>query len=255
VRQGLSASGHATLWPCSPVTSHNPFERRGSPTLRRVSGQRRVFGPFGDSFAENGRLRAFHWEEIALRHDHTPQRRHLVRSNTLTVAVTCTFLGAWDPTPAAAHVRWGHASRSFHHHDVHYAATRHWRSRRGPRANEPPAFANIFSTLGTPAGRPGRSIAVERSFGGSGIASVYSGRLTASGEHMNAGALTAAHRTLPFGTMVTVVNNSTGRSVLVRINDRGPFVHGRVIDLSPGAAHAIGVSGTAPVTLSVGGHS
>ena len=121
--------------------------------------------------------------------------------------------------------------------------------------HEPPAFANIFSTLGTPAGRPGRSSAVERSFGGSGIASVYSGRLTASGEHMNAGALTAAHRRLPFGTMVTVVNNSTGRSVLVRINDRGPFVHGRVIDLSPGAAHAIGVSGTAPVTLSVGGHS
>jgi rare lipoprotein A len=97
---------------------------------------------------------------------------------------------------------------------------------------------------------------VERSFGGSGIASVYSGRLTASGEHMNAGALTAAHRTLPFGTMVTVVNNSTGRrSVVVRINDRGPFVRGRVIDLSPAAAHAIGVSGTAPVTLSVGGHS
>ena len=211
MRQGLSASGHATLWPCFPVTSHNPFERRGSPTLRRVSGQRRVFGPFGDSVAESGRLRAFHWEEIALRHDHTPQRRHLVRSNTLTVAVTCTFLGAWDPTPAAAHVRWGHASRSFHHHDVHYAATRHWRSRRGPRANEPPAFANIFSTLGTPAGRPGRSSAVERSFGGSGIASVYSGRLTASGEHMNAGALTAAHRTLPFGTMVTVVGRAAGR--------------------------------------------
>jgi rare lipoprotein A len=50
---------------------------------------------------------------------------------------------------------------------------------------------------------------------------------------MNSGAMTAAHRTLRFGTKVTVLNNHTGRSVVVRINDRGPFVHGRVIDLSP----------------------
>jgi rare lipoprotein A len=70
---------------------------------------------------------------------------------------------------------------------------------------------------------------------------------------MNGGALTAAHRTLPFGTMVTVVNNSNGRTVVVRINDRGPFVRGRVIDLSPAAARAIGIGGLAPVSLSVGG--
>ncbi len=70
---------------------------------------------------------------------------------------------------------------------------------------------------------------------------------------MNSGAMTAAHRTLPFGTMVTVVNNHTGRSVVVRINDRGPFVHGRVIDLSPAAARAIGVNGLAAVLLKVGG--
>jgi len=87
---------------------------------------------------------------------------------------------------------------------------------------------------------------------GSGIASVYSGARTANGEHMNPHALTAAHRSLPFGTHVTVTNNHTGRSVVVRINDRGPFVKGRVIDLSPAAAHAIGVSGLAPVSLSVG---
>jgi rare lipoprotein A len=86
-----------------------------------------------------------------------------------------------------------------------------------------------------------------------GLASVYSGGRTASGEPMNSGALTAAHRTLPFGTRVTVVNNHTGRSVVVRINDRGPFVGGRVIDLSPAAAHAIGVSGLAPVSLRVVG--
>jgi len=89
--------------------------------------------------------------------------------------------------------------------------------------------------------------------GGDGLASVYSGGRTASGEQMSSGAMTAAHRTLPFGTRVAVVNNHTGRSVVVRINDRGPFVGGRVIDLSPAAARAIGVSGLAPVSLRVVG--
>ncbi len=69
---------------------------------------------------------------------------------------------------------------------------------------------------------------------------------------MNPGAMTAAHRTLPFGTRVTVVNRRNGRSAVVRINDRGPFVHGRVIDLSPAAARALGVDGLAPVSLIVG---
>ena len=89
----------------------------------------------------------------------------------------------------------------------------------------------------------------------SGIASVYSGGRTANGERMVSSALTAAHRSLPFGTMVRVTNRSTGRSVVVRINDRGPFVRGRVIDLSPAAAHALGFSGLANVTLDVVGKS
>ncbi len=89
----------------------------------------------------------------------------------------------------------------------------------------------------------------------SGIASVYSGGRTANGEHMVSSALTAAHRSLPFGTMVRVTNNHTGRSVVVRINDRGPFVRGRVIDLSPAAARALGFSGLANVTLNVVGRS
>jgi rare lipoprotein A len=84
----------------------------------------------------------------------------------------------------------------------------------------------------------------------SGIASTYSGGKTASGEHMNDGELTAAHPSLPFGTKVTVTNKHTGRTVVVRINDRGPFVKGRVIDLSPAAARAIGVNGLAQVSLS-----
>jgi len=85
----------------------------------------------------------------------------------------------------------------------------------------------------------------------SGIASVYSGGRTANGEVAAAGGLTAAHRSLPFGTMVKVTNRGTGRSVVVRINDRGPFVRGRVIDLTPAGARALGFSGLAPVTLSV----
>ena len=85
----------------------------------------------------------------------------------------------------------------------------------------------------------------------SGIASVYaykSGR-TANGERTNSGALTAAHKTLPFGTRVQVTNRRNGRSVIVRINDRGPFIRGRVIDLTPAGARALGFDGLAPVTV------
>jgi rare lipoprotein A len=85
----------------------------------------------------------------------------------------------------------------------------------------------------------------------SGIASHYFGGRTANGEHMRAGALTAAHRSLPFGTMVKVTNRNNGRSVVVRINDRGPFIRGRVIDLSTSAARVIGMGGLAPVSLAV----
>jgi rare lipoprotein A len=85
-----------------------------------------------------------------------------------------------------------------------------------------------------------------------GIASVYGydGQKTANGERANPRGLTAAHRTLPFGTMVTVVNKKNGRHVTVRINDRGPFIRGRIIDLTPAAASQLGFSGLAPVTIS-----
>ncbi|KRA00090.1 hypothetical protein ASD64_00465 [Mesorhizobium sp. Root157] len=63
---------------------------------------------------------------------------------------------------------------------------------------------------------------------------------TASGERMNPSALTAAHRTLPFGTRIKVTNRKNGKSVVVRINDRGPFIKGRVLDLSKGAANRLG---------------
>ena len=85
----------------------------------------------------------------------------------------------------------------------------------------------------------------------SGIASTYSGERTANGEYAHASGFTAAHRSLPFGTFVEVTNTATHRSVIVRINDRGPFVAGRVIDLTPAGAKAIGFSGLARVTLTV----
>jgi rare lipoprotein A len=80
----------------------------------------------------------------------------------------------------------------------------------------------------------------------------YGGR-TASGEVFRPGTLTAAHRSLPFGTLVRVTNLNNGRSAVVRINDRGPFHGGRIIDLAHGAAQQLGVtsSGTAQVKLEV----
>ncbi len=89
----------------------------------------------------------------------------------------------------------------------------------------------------------------------SGLASVYSGGRTADGEYARASGFTAAHRTLPFGTRVLIRNVRTGRTVVVRINDRGPYVRGRVIDVTPAAARALGFSGLAPVTLTVLGRT
>jgi rare lipoprotein A len=90
--------------------------------------------------------------------------------------------------------------------------------------------------------------------GAVGKASYYkSGKVTANGERFNPHGLTAAHRTLKFGTKVRVTSVRTGRSVVVRINDRGPFIKGRIIDLSLGAAKVIGLtkSGVANVSYTV----
>ena len=89
--------------------------------------------------------------------------------------------------------------------------------------------------------------------GMSGIASVYSGGRTANGEHAAAGGLTAAHRSLPFGTRLRVVNLSNDRVVEVRVNDRGPAVPGRILDLSYAAAQALGAvsMGIIPVRITV----
>ena len=113
--------------------------------------------------------------------------------------------------------------------------------------------AAVALSLGTSILAPAAAVAAPKGKAASGMASWYGpgfhGRCTASGERFNTNALTAAHRTLPFGARVRVVNQRTGRSVVVRINDRGPYLHGRVIDLSRAAAQTIGLSGVAKVTL------
>lgn len=87
-----------------------------------------------------------------------------------------------------------------------------------------------------------------------GWASYYKmGRITASGEVFQPMGMTAAHRQLPFGTKLKVTNLRNGRFVVVRINDRGPFIRGRILDLSMGAAQAIGltVSGVGEISYSI----
>lgn len=111
-----------------------------------------------------------------------------------------------------------------------------------------PAHAVDLDTIEPPLDNEARRL-------GSGVASYYgrrfAGRPTASGERFDPQRLTAAHRTLPFGSRVRVTNPRNGQSVIVRINDRGPFVAGRMIDLSRGAAEQIGMisSGHATVDL------
>ena len=117
------------------------------------------------------------------------------------------------------------------HHHSHHTSNSSWRD----------ANAAV-----TPSASSGRSF--------SGMASFYgneSGSKTASGQHFNQNALTAAHRSLPFGTKLRVTHG--GRSVVVTVNDRGPFVRGRVLDLSTGAARAIGLTsaGVGRVTAEV----
>jgi len=127
-----------------------------------------------------------------------------------------------------------------------------------PDQNALPTFDAAFAELGTPTPlispfpgavdlttiTPPTGPRVVRALG-TGVASYYGkrfhGRLTANGERFNMNAMTAAHKTLPFGTRVRVTNPANGRSVTVRINDRGPFIRGRTIDLSRGAASKIGM--------------
>jgi len=123
-------------------------------------------------------------------------------------------------------------------------------------AVEPPAPVVIPHPAPAPVA-PAPAPAEQATFAQSGLASIYAvnqqGHRTASGESLNNYAMTAAHRSLPFYTVARVTVPSTGKMVKVRINDRGPFIPGRILDLSQAAAKALGIldRGTAPVRVEV----
>jgi rare lipoprotein A len=195
-------------------------------------------------------------KDTALKNPHMRKHHCLAQASILTVAVAGVLVAALGLGlgPASAHARSPHANHvsghSSHYRHVGAVGSLPAHHHRRPHDNEAESSALTPQATTDAVSHPAHK---GHAFSGSGIASVYSGGTTASGARMSAGAMTAAHRTLPFGTSVTVVNSRNGRAVVVRITDRGPFVRGRVIDLSPAAARVIGVSGLAPVSLTVGG--
>jgi rare lipoprotein A len=125
--------------------------------------------------------------------------------------------------------------------------------RRAPIAPVVIAIATLAAACSAPPKREGKRVgAATTGDVQHGLATWYGrGRGTASGERFDRRAMTAAHRTLPFHTRVRVTNRHNGRSVIVRINDRGPFVRGRIIDVSEAAAEALGMkrAGVVPVKV------
>jgi rare lipoprotein A len=168
---------------------------------------------------------------------HTSKNRTLgkgTQSRTALTLVAATLLvgGSMTEASAKSHRHHHHGHRHFHHasNSPRNYANAPWRDSNA--AITPSGFGRTFS----------------------GIASFYgneSGSKTASGQRFNQNLLTAAHRTLPFGTKLRVTHGD--RSVVVTVNDRGPFVRGRVLDLSTGAARAIGITsaGVGRVTAEV----
>jgi len=178
-----------------------------------------------------------------LKHRSRSLNRRALRNALMAAALLAVASGV-STCPASAHSNRAGAKQGRHHFALtsEAAVGRHnLHQRRGVRRK-------LFAS----AGLSERQVKWSAESDVSGIASVYNDKDTASGEPMDPAAMTAAHRTLPFGTEVTVVNHDNGCSAVVRINDRGPFVQGRVIDLSPAAALALGVDGLASVSLIVG---
>jgi rare lipoprotein A len=133
-----------------------------------------------------------------------------IRSRTAFALIAATLLVGGSATEASAKSR-------HHRHHSHHVATSDWR--------------NANASIGS-----GHSFSGKASFYGN-----ESGSRTASGQRFNQNAMTCAHRSLPFGTKLRVTHG--GRSVVVTVNDRGPFIRGRVLDLSSGAARAVGLTG------------
>ena len=153
---------------------------------------------------------------------------NVTRPRTAIAFIAATLLVGGTATEASAKSRHHHRHAHHRHHaQADTNTTSDWRN----------ANASMTPSSGT-----GRSF--------SGMASYYgneSGSRTASGQRFNQNAMTAAHRSLPFGTKLRVTHG--GASVIVTVNDRGPFIRGRVLDLSTGAARAIGLTGAGVVRV------
>jgi rare lipoprotein A len=159
----------------------------------------------------------------------------VTRSRTALAVVAATVVFGGGISEASARGRHHHGYHHHHHHHGYHHAS----------ASEGSSWRDANASI-APASTGGRSF--------SGMASYYgneSGRRTASGQRFNQSAMTCAHRSLPFGTKLRVTHG--GQSVVVTVNDRGPFVRGRVLDLSTGAARAIGLTsaGVGRVTAEV----
>jgi rare lipoprotein A len=169
-----------------------------------------------------------------------------MKLNLLLIATIGVLFSSANIASANTNKKHGHKS---HAHATHSKHSQQEARSRGTRRHEARSHGTRSHEV--------RSQEASASRGApGGIASIYStdsGSSTASGQRLNPGALTAAHRTLPFGTKVRVTNKKNGRSVVVTINDRGPFVRGRVIDLTPAGGRALGFSGLTQVDLHVGG--
>jgi rare lipoprotein A len=171
-----------------------------------------------------------------------PALETVTRSRTAIAifAATIVFGGGVSEASAKSHHHYRH--HAWHHHHTSDVAA----GAAGSSWRDANASVSPFSAAGHAFASAGRTF--------SGMASYYgneSGSRTASGQRMNASAMTCAHRSLPFGTKLRVTHG--GRSVVVTVNDRGPFVRGRVLDLSTGAARAIGLTsaGVGRVTAEV----
>ena len=157
---------------------------------------------------------------------------NVTQSRTALALFAATLLVGGSVTEASA--------KSNRHHGYH-----HHHASNSPRGDSGLAWRDANASI-APSSFGGRTF--------SGMASYYgseAGSRTASGQRMNSNALTCAHRSLPFGTKLRVTHG--GRSVVVTVNDRGPFIRGRVLDLSTGAARAIGLTsaGVGRVTAEV----
>jgi rare lipoprotein A len=172
----------------------------------------------------------------------------VARSRAAFAVVAATLMVGGTATEASAKSRHHYRHHAYHHRHHHHVAN----------ASNENGTAWGSSSWGSSSGASWHkaNAAVEQSSGPgrtfSGVASFYgneSGSQTASGQRFNQNAMTCAHRSLPFGTRLRVSHG--GRSVVVTVNDRGPFVRGRVLDLSKGAARVLGLDGIGQVTAEV----